>query len=70
MSETQATAAFFDLDRTLIPGSSLFLFARGLYELDLVRARDLVRAAGMQAIFAVRGEATGGCAGPARWSSS
>ena len=24
-------AAFFDVDKTLLPGSSLYLFARGLY---------------------------------------
>lgn len=36
-----ANAAFFDCDKTLIPGSSLFLLARGLYERDFVRVRDL-----------------------------
>src|SRR3990172_6982469 len=35
-------AAFFDLDKTLIPGSSLFLLARGLYERDYYRVRDLL----------------------------
>jgi HAD superfamily hydrolase (TIGR01490 family) len=36
-------AAFFDCDKTLIPGSSLFLLARGLYERDFVQARDLAK---------------------------
>ena len=30
-------AAFFDLDKTLIPGSSLFLLARGMYARDYYR---------------------------------
>lgn len=36
-------AAFFDLDKTLIPGSSLFLLARGLYARDYYRVRDILR---------------------------
>jgi HAD superfamily hydrolase (TIGR01490 family) len=36
------TAAFFDCDKTLIPGSSLFLLARGLYDRDFVRVRQLL----------------------------
>ena len=35
------TAAFFDCDKTLIPGSSLFLLARGLYDRDFVRVRQM-----------------------------
>jgi HAD superfamily hydrolase (TIGR01490 family) len=53
-------AAFFDLDRTLIPGSSLFLLARGAYERDLFRVRDLFRFAWGQFVFRVRGEARRG----------
>ncbi|MFP5225941.1 MAG: HAD family hydrolase, partial [Actinomycetota bacterium] len=34
-------AAFFDCDKTLIPGSSLFLMARGLYDRDFVRVRQM-----------------------------
>ncbi|HVF52839.1 MAG TPA: HAD-IB family hydrolase [Actinomycetota bacterium] len=49
-------AAFFDLDRTLIPGSSLFLLARGAYERDMFRVRDLLRFAWAQAMFRLRGE--------------
>ena len=49
-------AAFFDLDRTLIPGSSLFLLARGLYERDMFRVRDLLRFGWGQLMFEIRGE--------------
>lgn len=49
-------AAFFDLDRTLVPGSSLFLLARGAYERDLFRVRDILRFAWGQAVFRLRGE--------------
>jgi phosphoserine phosphatase len=53
-------AAFFDLDKTLIPGSSLFLLARGLYERDMFRVRDLLRFAAGQVLFRLQGEVTGG----------
>ena len=49
-------AAFFDLDRTLIPGSSLFLLARGAYERDMFRVRDILKFAWGQAMFQLRGE--------------
>ncbi|HEX2241248.1 MAG TPA: HAD-IB family hydrolase [Actinomycetota bacterium] len=49
-------AAFFDLDKTLIPGSSLFLMARGMYERDVLRVRDIVRFGWGQLMFRVRGE--------------
>ena len=49
-------AAFFDLDKTLIPGSSLFLLARGLYDRDLFRVRDLIRFGWGQMMFRLRGE--------------
>jgi HAD superfamily hydrolase (TIGR01490 family) len=48
-------AAFFDLDKTLVPGSSLFLLARGLYERDFYRARDIVRLAWGQFKFQALG---------------
>lgn len=44
-------AAFFDLDNTLIPGSSLFLLARGLHERDVCGAQEMLRFACQQAIF-------------------
>lgn len=56
MNTTQQRAAFFDVDRTLIPGSSLFLMARGLYERDMFRVRDMVRFGWGQMMFRLRGE--------------
>jgi HAD superfamily hydrolase (TIGR01490 family) len=56
MNEAPQRAAFFDVDRTLIPGSSLFLMARGLYERDMFRVRDMLRFAWGQAMFRLRGE--------------
>ncbi|MGI8775204.1 MAG: HAD family hydrolase [Actinomycetota bacterium] len=49
-------AAFFDLDKTLIPGSSLFLLARAAYEQDLFRVRDMLRFARGQFMFRLKGE--------------
>ncbi|MFN2524724.1 MAG: HAD family hydrolase [Actinomycetota bacterium] len=49
-------AAFFDLDKTLIPGSSLFLLARGMYERDVFRVRDIIRFGWGQLMFRLRGE--------------
>ena len=49
-------AAFFDLDKTLIPGSSLFLMARGAYERDMFRVKDLLRFAYGQLVFQLFGE--------------
>jgi HAD superfamily hydrolase (TIGR01490 family) len=42
-SPTGPAAAFFDLDKTLIPGSSLFLLGRAMYDRDLFRVRDIVK---------------------------
>lgn len=50
------SAAFFDLDRTLIPGSSLFLLARGAYERDMFRVRDFLRFGWGQVMFRLKGE--------------
>lgn len=51
-------AAFFDLDKTLIPGSSLFLLARGLHASDNIKFRliDIMRFGWGQAAFRLRGE--------------
>lgn len=56
MSQAPLRAAFFDVDRTLIPGSSLFLMARGLYERDMFRVRDMARFGWGQMMFRLRGE--------------
>lgn len=39
---TQPTAAFFDLDRTLIAGSSAFVFARAARDAGYIRLQDFV----------------------------
>ncbi|HVM35463.1 MAG TPA: HAD-IB family hydrolase [Actinomycetota bacterium] len=56
MNDPRVRAAFFDLDKTLVPGSSLFLLARGAYERDLFRVRDLLQFGWGQAMFRLRGE--------------
>ena len=56
LEEEVTRAAFFDLDKTLIPGSSLFLLARGAYERDMFRVRDLLRFGWGQFMFRLRGE--------------
>ncbi len=53
------TAAFFDVDNTLVKGSWLFLIGRGLIGRGLVRRRDVVRYAAVQVMFRVRGEHLG-----------
>jgi HAD superfamily hydrolase (TIGR01490 family) len=47
-------AAFFGLDKTLIPGSSLMLLAQGLHERDFYGRRDIVRFAYRQLLFRFR----------------
>jgi HAD superfamily hydrolase (TIGR01490 family) len=53
-------AAFFDLDKTLIPGSSLFLLARGMYARDYYRVRDILRFGWRQLSFRMSGESEKG----------
>lgn len=53
--DTHVRAAFFDLDKTLIPGSSLFLLARGAYDRDLIRVADILRFARDQLLFRLGG---------------
>lgn len=54
------SAAFFDLDNTLMKGSSLFHVARGLYAKKVVRNRDLARFAWRQAHFRIGGRERSG----------
>ena len=42
MTNTQSTAAFFDLDRTLIAGSSAFVFARAARDAGYIRIQDFL----------------------------
>jgi len=53
------TAAFFDVDNTLVKGSSLFLIGRGLVARGLVTRRDIARYGLVQLRFRLRGEHLG-----------
>jgi HAD superfamily hydrolase (TIGR01490 family) len=48
-------AAFFDLDKTLLPGSSLFPLAREMYRLRVLTNADILRLALDQARFRLMG---------------
>ncbi len=48
-------AAFFDVDKTLLPGSSLYLFARGLYRRGFYTLADVVGFAVGQFTFRLTG---------------
>ena len=52
---TQPGAAFFDLDRTLIAGSSAFEFGRASYEAGLLSRRQLARDAWANVKFRLQG---------------
>ncbi|RCV50858.1 HAD family hydrolase [Marinitenerispora sediminis] len=49
------SAAFFDVDNTLMRGASIYHFARGLAARDLFTTRDLARFAWAQLVFRVTG---------------
>jgi HAD superfamily hydrolase (TIGR01490 family) len=53
--EKPVRAAFFDVDKTLLPGSSLYLFARGLYRRGFYTVRDIVWFALGQFVFRLTG---------------
>jgi HAD superfamily hydrolase (TIGR01490 family) len=53
-------AAFFDLDRTLIEGSSAFQFGRAAYRAGLVNRRRLVADAWENVLFRLRGSTDAG----------
>jgi HAD superfamily hydrolase (TIGR01490 family) len=50
-----ARAAFFDVDKTLLPGSSMYLFARGLYRHGFYTMRDIAGFAFGQLVFRLTG---------------
>ncbi|GAB3165718.1 hypothetical protein GCM10027059_23640 [Myceligenerans halotolerans] len=59
MSSTQpasATAAFFDVDNTIIRGASAFHLARAAYQRGFFRTRDLLRFGFIQARYLLFGE--------------
>jgi HAD superfamily hydrolase (TIGR01490 family) len=49
------SAAFFDVDNTVMQGASIFHFARGLHRRDFFTTRDILGAAWKQAYFRVVG---------------
>ncbi|UAL29341.1 HAD-IB family hydrolase [Nocardioides rotundus] len=49
------SAAFFDVDNTLMQGASIFHLARGMHRREFFSTRDLVGAAWKQAYFRVAG---------------
>jgi HAD superfamily hydrolase (TIGR01490 family) len=52
---TGRSAAFFDVDNTLIRGASMYHLARGLANRDIVDGRDLLRFAWSQLVFRLSG---------------
>ena len=54
-------AAFFDLDRTLMEGSSAFQFGRAAYKSGLVSRRALARDAWENVLFRLRGSMASPC---------
>ncbi|TQJ49427.1 HAD-IB family hydrolase [Phycicoccus sp. SLBN-51] len=50
------TAAFFDVDNTVLQGASIFHLARGLWRRDFFTTRDIAAMLWKQASFAVLGE--------------
>jgi HAD superfamily hydrolase (TIGR01490 family) len=52
---TTRRAAFFDVDKTLLPGSSLYLFARGLYRRGFYDLRDIAAFAFGLLVFRLTG---------------
>ena len=48
-------AAFFDVDKTLLPGSSMYLFARGLYRHGFYDLRDIAGFAFGRLVFRLTG---------------
>jgi HAD superfamily hydrolase (TIGR01490 family) len=58
--EEEKGAAFFDLDRTLIAGSSAFQFGRAAYRAGLVTRRQLAGDAWENVLFRLRGSTDAG----------
>lgn len=57
------TAAFFDLDNTLLHGASLFLIGRGMRRHGFVSTPELLRGGWQQLVFRLVGERQGHVAG-------
>jgi HAD superfamily hydrolase (TIGR01490 family) len=62
-------AAFFDLDKTMLPGAALFPLAREMYRQRIFTARDIMRLATDQIMYRLVGAETEGKMGRARDAS-
>src|SRR2546430_15575258 len=62
LPEHNGRLAVFDLDRTLLPGSSLSLFGRALHRAGMVGSRRMAGYLAREAVFVRRGQ--GGSAAP------
>src|SRR5438552_2202935 len=58
LPEQQGRLAVFDLDRTLLPGSSLSLFGRALHRAGMVGSRRMAGYFAREAVFVRRGQGT------------
>ncbi len=58
--EGEHGAAFFDLDRTLIAGSSSFQFGRAAYKAGMLTRRDIARDAYENIVFRLKGSTDAG----------
>jgi len=58
LPEQQGRLAVFDLDRTLLPGSSLSLFGRALHRAGMVGSRRMAGYLAREAVFVRRGQGT------------
>ena len=63
---TGPSAAFFDLDRTLIAGSSAFALATAARKMKMMPTHELLRDAATAATFKFRGDHNTGAAANAR----
>jgi HAD superfamily hydrolase (TIGR01490 family) len=66
VASTGPVAAFFDLDRTLIAGSSAFTLATAARSMDMMPTRELLRDAVAAATFKFRGDHDTGASDAAR----
>jgi HAD superfamily hydrolase (TIGR01490 family) len=66
VSASGPSAAFFDLDRTLIAGSSAFALARAARSMHMMPTRELARDAATAATFKLRGDHDTGASDAAR----
>src|SRR6266571_3991753 len=55
-SEAPREAAFFDLDKTLLPGAALFPLAREMYRQGVFTNRDILRIASDQLLYRLSGK--------------